>query len=79
MKKPNEFVDIMLKGAFSSFTHKHQFFEETGGTLMIDIFEYRSPFSIFGVMADKLFLEKYMKRFIISRAKELKRIAENTE
>ncbi|GIN91891.1 hypothetical protein J6TS1_50070 [Siminovitchia terrae] len=79
MKKPNEFVDIMLKGAFSSFTHTHQFVEDTGGTLMIDTFEYKSPFGIFGVLADKLFLEKYMKRFIVTRAKELKRIAESTE
>ncbi|WP_205703318.1 hypothetical protein [Jeotgalibacillus sp. S-D1] len=46
---------------------------------MIDTFEYGSPFSIFGMIADKLFLEKYMEKFIISRAEELKRIAENTD
>ncbi|MBR7798061.1 cell division protein [Agaribacter marinus] len=79
MKKPNEFVDIILKGAFSSFTHTHQFVKETGGTLMIDTFEYKSPFGILGVVADKLFLEKYMKRFIDTRAKKLKRIAKNNE
>lgn len=76
MEKPIVFVDIMVKGAFSSFTHTHQFKEEKGGTLMIDTFEYKSPFGPLGVIADKLFLEKYMTNFIISRAKELKRIAE---
>lgn len=79
MEKPTEFVDIMVKGAFSSFTHTHQFIEEKGGTLMIDTFEYKSPFGPIGTIADKLFLEKYMTKFIISRAKELKTIAEKTK
>ena len=77
MERPNKFVDIMLKGAFKSFTHTHQFIEEKNGTLMIDIFEYSSPLGPLGVIADQLFLEKYMKEFISSKAKELKRIAEN--
>ena len=77
MEKPTVFVDIMVKGAFSSFTHTHQFVEEKGGTRMIDVFEYKSPFGPIGMIADNLFLEKYMTDFIISRAKELKRIAEN--
>ncbi|KGX90157.1 SRPBCC family protein [Pontibacillus marinus] len=77
MEKPDMFVDIMVNGAFSSFTHTHQFKEEKGGTLMIDTFEYKSPFGPLGIIADKLFLEKYMTDFIISRAKELKIIAEN--
>lgn len=44
---------------------------------MIDTFEYKSPFGPFGIIADKLFLEKYMTDFIMSRANELKRLAEN--
>ena len=76
MDRPNKFIDIMLKGAFKSFTHTHQFIEEKNGTLMIDVFEYSSPLGPLGVIADQLFLEKYMKEFISSRAKELKRIAE---
>lgn len=75
MEKPTMFVDVMVKGAFNSFTHTHRFVEENGGTIMIDIFKYKSPLGIVGIIADKLFLEKYM----ISRAKELKRIAENLE
>ncbi|KMY51437.1 SRPBCC family protein [Peribacillus loiseleuriae] len=77
MEKPNKFVDIMVKGAFHSFVHTHQFVEESGGTLMIDTFQYKSPFGPMGVLADTLFLEKYMRSFIISRAKALKKIAEN--
>jgi len=77
MEKPKEFVDIMLKGAFKSFIHQHQFMEVKGGTIMVDTFEYTSPFGPIGLIADKLFLEKYMKKFIASRAKALKIIAEN--
>ncbi|MFZ7943223.1 SRPBCC family protein [Neobacillus sp. 19] len=77
MEKPHEFVDIMVKGAFHSFTHTHQFVEKEGGTIMKDTFAYRSPFGLIGIAADKLFLEKYMRKFIITRAIELKRIAEN--
>ncbi|MFJ7512085.1 cell division protein [Peribacillus simplex] len=77
MEKPNQFVDIMVKGAFHSFVHTHQFIEKTGGTIMIDEFQYKSPFGPIGVLADRLFLEKYMREFIVSRAKVLKKIAEN--
>ncbi|MGD7051674.1 SRPBCC family protein [Sutcliffiella horikoshii] len=76
MEPPHKFVDVMVKGAFQSFTHTHQFLEADGGTIMIDHFQYKSPFGLFGVAADKLFLERYMRKFIISRATELKKIAE---
>lgn len=79
MDRPNEFVDIMLNGAFKSFTHTHHFLDDNGATLMIDTFEYKSPFGPVGMIADKLFLEKYMKSFLTSRAKELKRIAEENK
>ena len=45
--------------------------------VMIDRFQYRSPFGLVGVIADKLFLESYMRNFIVSRARALKHIAEN--
>lgn len=77
MEKPHKFVDVMIKGAFQAFVHIHEFIEQTDGTIMIDIFEYKPPLGIMGAVADKLFLEKYMSEFIATRAKELKRIAEN--
>ncbi|WP_226577103.1 SRPBCC family protein [Halobacillus litoralis] len=76
MDRPNEFVDVMVKGAFKSFTHTHQFIDDENGTLMIDIFEYESPLGVLGRLADRLFLEDYMKKFIIQRAEELKKFAE---
>jgi len=77
MNRPYLFEDIMVKGAFHSFTHIHEFIEKDNGTLMIDRFQYTSPFGLIGVIADKLFLESYMRNFIMSRAKALKHIAES--
>lgn len=76
MERPYHFTDTMVKGAFHSFTHTHEFIESGKGTLMKDTFAYKSPFGIIGKLADRLFLEKYMKKFIANRAKELKKIAE---
>jgi ligand-binding SRPBCC domain-containing protein len=77
MDKPNSFVDVMVKGAFHSFTHTHLFIAIENGTIMKDRFDYKSPLGILGIIADKCFLERYMRNFIISRSKELKKIAEN--
>ncbi|MDN7240972.1 SRPBCC family protein [Planococcus sp. N028] len=77
MEKPFQFIDVMVKGAFHSFTHTHEFIEKENGTIMIDRFVYRSPLGLLGKIADKLFLEKYMRQFIVNRAIELKKIAEH--
>ncbi|MER2156234.1 MAG: SRPBCC family protein [Solibacillus sp.] len=79
MQQPTIFVDVMVKGAFKSFTHTHKFVEEKDGTLMIDMFEYKSPFGPLGSIADKLFLYNYMESFIKKRSAELKMLAESNE
>lgn len=76
MDKPMKFTDAMVKGAFQSFIHTHEFHESGNGTIMTDRFVYTSPLGVLGKVADKLFLEKYMQRFIVNRAIDLKRIAE---
>ena len=77
MNRPYYFEDVMVKGAFHSFHHIHEFIEQDNETVMIDRFQYRSPFGPIGVIADKLFLESYMRKFLVSRAKALKEIAES--
>lgn len=77
MNRPYSFEDIMVKGAFHSFLHVHEFIKQDEGTLMIDRFQYQSPLGLIGVLADKLFLESYMRKFIVNRAIALKGIAEN--
>lgn len=77
MERPHRFVDVMVKGAFHSFTHIHTFELKDEGIVMTDHFDYTSPLGVIGKLADRLFLEKYMTDFIVRRAKALKEIAEN--
>lgn len=76
-KKPNYFVDEMQKGAFKGFKHEHLFAQQNGKTLMTDIFEYQSPFGVFGKVADYLFLEKYMTALLNKRNQIIKEFAES--
>jgi len=73
---PHLFEDEMVRGAFRSFTHTHEFRPVEGGTLMVDTFRYASPLGPLGVLADKLFIERHMRRFLTERAAFLKRLAE---
>jgi ligand-binding SRPBCC domain-containing protein len=77
-KEPDYFVDEMLSGAFKSFKHEHHFKKTEGGTLMIDIFEYQSPFGFLGKLVDNLFLEKYMSDFNRRRSKRACRLMKET-
>ena len=67
----------MQKGVFKQFKHEHHFEQLDGGTFMTDIFNYQSPFGIFGKLADKLFLEKYMTELLIERNRIAKEFAES--
>lgn len=73
---PNYFVDEMVNGAFKSFRHLHQFKKTKNGTLMIDVFEYQSPYGILGKFADWLFLKMYMTNFLHQRGLIIKECAE---
>ncbi|GAF15641.1 hypothetical protein JCM19046_33 [Bacillus sp. JCM 19046] len=73
---PAEFTDVMVKGAFHSFTHVHQFHEVSGGTIMTDTFTYKAPLGFLGHIANFLFLKAYMTRFLKQRTQELKHLAE---
>src|SRR3954462_12538298 len=56
MERPTMFVDEMVRGAFRSFVHTHEFRPERGGTLMVDRFDYESPLGFLGRVADWMFL-----------------------
>jgi ligand-binding SRPBCC domain-containing protein len=77
MDRPRSFVDTMLKGAFAYMKHTHLFEASGAGTLMTDVFEYKSPLGALGRMADNLFLKDYMTRFLTDRNLEIKAVAES--
>src|SRR4051812_29430012 len=49
-ERPSRFQDIMVSGAFKSMKHDHEFIAQPPGTLMIDHFEFESPFGVVGRM-----------------------------
>jgi ligand-binding SRPBCC domain-containing protein len=74
--RPSHFRDSMQDGAFARFDHDH-FFRENGGlTLMEDIFDYDSPLGPLGRLANLLFLERYMRRLLLTRAAIVREEAE---
>ena len=75
--RPKYFADEMVKGAFAEFKHEHHFEELHGETLMIDFFDYKSPFGVLGKLADKMFLKKYMTELLTERNRIIKEFAES--
>ena len=78
-EKPVYFVDEMQKGVFKWFKHEHIFEEMKEGVLMIDVFDYESPYAFLGKIADQLFLKNYMKRFLEKRNETIKEFAESNK
>ena len=69
----------MVAGAFKSMKHDHEFIARPPGTLMVDRFEFESPFGPLGRMADRLFLFGYLRRFLVRRNRVLKALAESED
>lgn len=78
-KSPHYFVDEMVEGIFKSFKHEHYFKDSAHGTVMTDIFDYESPYNFLGKLADRLFLKKYMTKFLSERNRVIKEFAESNQ
>lgn len=76
-ERPFFFQDEQVKGAFKSFTHQHHFKQVGDQVLMIDVFEFQSPFGIVGRIFNRLVLTNYMKKFLAERNQVIKEYAES--
>lgn len=75
--RPHHFRDSQVNGAFHSFDHDHWFEAlSPGKTQATEVFTYRSPWGVLGLVADVLFLKAYMYRFLSRRHELLKVEAE---
>lgn len=74
--RPHRFVDEMAQGAFKRLRHTHEFESAETGTLMRDTIEWEAPLGWIGRIADRLFLERHMQRFLERKNQKLKEIAE---
>jgi len=77
--RPHHFQDCMVKGAFKSFIHDHNFRSDGHSTIMDDVFVFESPYGFLGRLANVLFLSRYMMRLLAERAQRLKLAAESDE
>ena len=75
--RPRHFRDSMVRGAFRRFDHDHFFEPDGDGTLMRDVFDYHAPGGPIGRLAERLFLTRYMRRFLDERNRVVKQVAES--
>jgi ligand-binding SRPBCC domain-containing protein len=76
-ERPTHFADVMQRGAFRRMEHHHYFEPTSTGTLMRDLFAFESPLGLLGRIADFLFLERYLRWFLIERNRVIKATAES--
>lgn len=77
--RPAHFRDSMVRGAFARFDHDHFFVPSGTGTLVREVFDYRAPLGPLGRLAEALFLDRYMRRFLLRRARVVKEVAESDQ
>jgi ligand-binding SRPBCC domain-containing protein len=77
--RPRHFRDSQVAGAFASLEHDHLFESAGSMTNMIDVFQYAAPLGPLGRVAEMLFLNSYLRRFLRERALIIKRVAESDE
>lgn len=79
MKSPGYFEDVMERGDFISYVHKHHFKEVQNGTIIIDELEFKTPYGIIGRAVNHFYLTGYLQNLIIKRNETIKHYAETTK
>ncbi|HMR91247.1 MAG TPA: SRPBCC family protein [Chitinophagaceae bacterium] len=77
MKKGEMFVDEQIEGDFKSLKHEHYFKPCDNGTIMIDLFDFESPYGGIGKAFNKMYLTKYLSRMLQERNRVIKETAES--
>jgi len=71
------FRDVMIAGTFRRFEHDHHFAPMDDGTRMRDEVHFAAPGGLFGRIATKLFLRRYLTVLLRQRNAVIKQIAES--
>ncbi len=77
--RPNYFMDSQVTGIFKYFRHEHHFNKTSTGTRMLDLFDYKSPLGVLGTIADKILVENYMTKLLLTRNTLIKEFAETNK
>lgn len=73
---PQSFTDEMIQGPFKLMHHQHLFEPQHSGTLMTDIFRFKSPLGLLGRLVDLLILRRYMRNLLEKRNEVIASYAE---
>lgn len=79
MKPFENFTDEMVKGDFKSMKHEHHFKEIENGTIMIDLFSFKTPYGWWGKVANFIFLKQYLQKLLETRNAAIKLYAETNQ
>ena len=79
MKKPIRFTDEQKQGGFKMMKHEHHFKPCENGTIMIDVFEFETPYGMLGRILNTFYLNSYIKRLLDQRNKTIKEFAESNK
>ncbi len=80
LNSPNSFQVTMVRGIFRSMQADHLFrIAASGLTEMKDLFRIAAPLPVLGVVAEVLFLRRYMLALLRERNAVIKRVAESSE
>jgi len=77
--RPRHFRDSQVDGAFARLDHDHLFERADDLTQMTDVFQYSAPLGPVGRMAELLFLNRYLTRFLCERGMTIKKVAESDD
>jgi ligand-binding SRPBCC domain-containing protein len=78
-ERPVYFRDSQVRGIFRRLDHDHFFTARGDVTLMRDVFDFESPLGIFGRVANRLFLIRYMTQLLATRNTLIKTAAETDQ
>lgn len=80
LNSPDYFQVTMVRGIFRCMQADHRFRTTTSGlTEMKDLFRIAAPLPVLGILAEFLFLRRYMLALLRERNAVIKRVAESSE
>lgn len=79
MKRPVFFEDVMTKGDFKLFQHKHHFKPAQNGTIVIDELNFETPYGFAGSFLNRVYLTRYLKQLLEKRNHTIREYAEGNK
>ena len=77
IQQPNSLVQEQVKGDLLHFKHEHHFKAVENGTILIDMIDFDGPRDFIGKVMGKLYLKRYLEKFIHKRNTLIQQYAES--